>query len=81
MFTKLISLLVCVFFTVHSLSASDANTARPKLRCFVRPSGTEDVVRIYAEAATREDADNLCLKAMQAVHDLAGGVGERPTSI
>lgn len=28
-------------------------------RCFVRPSGTEDVVRIYAEAATREEADLL----------------------
>lgn len=26
----------------------------PKGRSFVRPSGTEDVVRIYAEAATRE---------------------------
>ena len=24
-------------------------------RCFVRPSGTEDVVRIYAEAATQEE--------------------------
>lgn len=26
-------------------------------RSFVRPSGTEDVVRVYAEAATRTDAD------------------------
>lgn len=25
-------------------------------RCFVRPSGTEDIVRIYAEAATLQDA-------------------------
>ncbi|CAM9385398.1 unnamed protein product [Scytosiphon promiscuus] len=58
----------------------EAMASTPNGRCFVRPSGTEDVVRIYAEAATREDADDLCLKAMQAVHDLAGGVGERPTS-
>ena len=28
-------------------------------RCFVRPSGTEDVVRIYAEAATQEEANKL----------------------
>lgn len=47
----------------------------------MRPSGTEDVVRIYAEAATQEDADALCLTAMQTVHDIAGGVGERPTSL
>lgn len=47
----------------------------------MRPSGTEDVVRIYAEAATQKDADDLCLKAMQAVHDIAGGVGDRPVSI
>jgi phosphoacetylglucosamine mutase len=29
-------------------------------RSFVRPSGTEDVVRVYAEAATREEADSEC---------------------
>jgi phosphoacetylglucosamine mutase len=26
-------------------------------RCFVRPSGTEDILRVYAEAKTPEDAD------------------------
>lgn len=26
-------------------------------RSFVRPSGTEDCVRVYAEAETREEAD------------------------
>lgn len=26
----------------------------PKGRSFVRPSGTEDIVRVYAEAATKE---------------------------
>ncbi|CAM9372982.1 unnamed protein product [Discosporangium mesarthrocarpum] len=49
--------------------------------CFVRPSGTEDVVRVYAEAATQEGADELCLKAVQAVHDIAGGVGLRPETL
>ncbi|CAI0401614.1 unnamed protein product [Linum tenue] len=28
-------------------------------RCFIRPSGTEDVVRVYAEASTQEAADSL----------------------
>lgn len=28
-------------------------------RAFVRPSGTEDVVRVYAEALTQEEADSL----------------------
>ena len=59
----------------------EAMSGIPNGRCFVRPSGTEDVVRVYAEADTREDADSLCLKAMQAVHDIAGGVGERPLSV
>ncbi|KAF8788427.1 phosphoacetylglucosamine mutase-like [Argiope bruennichi] len=30
-----------------------------KARAFVRPSGTEDVVRVYAEAQTQEEADKL----------------------
>jgi len=28
-------------------------------RCFVRPSGTEDVLRVYVEAKTKEDCDYL----------------------
>jgi phosphoacetylglucosamine mutase len=28
-------------------------------RCFVRPSGTENVVRVYAESSTKEQADSL----------------------
>lgn len=47
-------------------------------RSFVRPSGTEDVVRVYAEADRREAADSLALAVSQAVYDLAGGVGDRP---
>ena len=49
-------------------------------RCFVRPSGTEDVVRVYAEAATQPLADALALEVAQATWKLAGGVGERPTT-
>lgn len=47
-------------------------------RSFVRPSGTEDVVRVYAEADTREAADSLAREVSQIVYDLAGGIGERP---
>ena len=48
-------------------------------RSFVRPSGTEDVVRVYAEADTQESADSLALAVAGKVFDLAGGVGARPT--
>ena len=47
-------------------------------RCFVRPSGTEDVVRVYAEAQTREQADALAIQAAQIVFDFCAGVGARP---
>ena len=47
-------------------------------RSFVRPSGTEDIVRVYAEADTREAVDALALEVSQKVYDLAGGIGERP---
>lgn len=39
-------------------------------RAFVRPSGTEDVVRIFAEAATQEDADSIASKIEQLVLQL-----------
>ncbi|CAO2819384.1 unnamed protein product [Amaranthus hypochondriacus] len=40
--------------------AIDTETAKyPHGRCFIRPSGTEDVIRVYAEAATQEEADSL----------------------
>ncbi len=47
-------------------------------RSFVRPSGTEDVVRVYAESDTQERADQLAKEVCQVVYDLAGGVGDRP---
>lgn len=39
----------------------------PNARCFVRPSGTEDVVRVYAEAETQEKADTLAAAVSEAV--------------
>lgn len=48
-------------------------------RTFVRPSGTEDVVRVYAEAPLREDAKALAVKACEIVYRLCGGVGGLPS--
>ncbi|XP_044232537.1 phosphoacetylglucosamine mutase [Thunnus albacares] len=47
-------------------------------RSFVRPSGTEDVVRVYAEAETQESADALAHEVSLAVYRMAGGVGDEP---
>ncbi|CAG8722140.1 2793_t:CDS:2, partial [Funneliformis mosseae] len=47
-------------------------------RSFVRPSGTEDVVRVYAEAASREECDELAYKVAGLVYDQAGGTGGKP---
>lgn len=49
-------------------------------RSFVRPSGTEDVVRVYAEAATAEDVKSLAAEVCLLVYEMAGGVGEKPTA-
>ncbi|PBK70302.1 phosphoacetylglucosamine mutase [Armillaria solidipes] len=48
-------------------------------RSFVRPSGTEDVVRVYAEAAIRAQADELAFRVAGLVYDEAGGdAAQRP---
>ncbi|KAH9331421.1 hypothetical protein KI387_003529, partial [Taxus chinensis] len=41
-------------------------------RAFVRPSGTEDAVRVYAEALTQEAADGLAQAIAVIVHQFAG---------
>ena len=49
-------------------------------RAFVRPSGTEDVVRVYAECeGGSEDALRLATAVAAEVFDRAGGVGQRPS--
>ncbi|XP_042390847.1 phosphoacetylglucosamine mutase-like [Zingiber officinale] len=54
----------------------DEETAKyPCGRCFVRPSGTEDVVRVYAEASTQEAADSLAQSAVQLVDRFLGFAG------
>ncbi|KAG0049826.1 Phosphoacetylglucosamine Mutase [Gryganskiella cystojenkinii] len=48
-------------------------------RSFVRPSGTEDVVRVYAEAATRPETDELAFRIGGLVFDFnSNGSGTRP---
>lgn len=60
-------------------SRIDAEVAKyPNGRCFVRPSGTEDIVRVYAEADTRENTDRLAWTVGAIVFDYFGGTGDRP---
>uniref|UniRef100_A0A182JYP4 Phosphoacetylglucosamine mutase n=1 Tax=Anopheles christyi TaxID=43041 RepID=A0A182JYP4_9DIPT len=53
----------------------------PKGRSFVRPSGTEDIVRVYAEADTRANTVQLAFEVANLVFDRAGGVGSRPVKM
>eukprot|EP00850_Spirogloea_muscicola_P016611 SM000136S00157 [mRNA] locus=s136:49310:51741:- [translate_table: standard] len=69
----------CVLRPPGLQAAIDAEIAKHELgRAFVRPSGTEDVVRVYAEAATQASADKLALAAACAVHAIASGLGPPP---
>ncbi|XP_023248512.1 phosphoacetylglucosamine mutase isoform X2 [Copidosoma floridanum] len=49
-----------------------------KGRSFVRPSGTEDVVRVYAECENASDIEKFTAEVSLAVFQLAGGVGTEP---
>lgn len=44
-----------------------------------RPSGTEDVVRVYAEADSQANADLLAHEVALKVYELAQGVGSLPS--
>ena len=47
----------------------------PKGRCFIRPSGTEDVIRVYAEASAQDAADSLANSVAQLVDKFLGHGG------
>lgn len=49
-----------------------------KGRSFVRPSGTEDIVRVYAECENASDVEKLASEVALAVYNLANGVGPKP---
>ena len=61
--------------SMNSISSNSLSRART----FIRPSGTEDAVRIYAEAQTQDEADLLATEAATLVYKLCDGVGEIPT--
>jgi phosphoacetylglucosamine mutase len=42
----------------------------------LRPSGTEDVVRVYSESDSQTNADQLAYEVGVKVHEMAGGVGD-----
>lgn len=49
-----------------------------KGRGFVRPSGTEDLVRIFAECSQEAQCDKLALNIAQIVYDNCDGIGPYP---
>jgi phosphoacetylglucosamine mutase len=63
---------------MDAMAAEENRSDGPKPRCFVRPSGTEDAVRVYAEANTQNGADSLASEAMMLIYKLCGGVGSPP---
>jgi phosphoacetylglucosamine mutase len=75
--TKVTSPLSLQLAIDETLSSFQHENSVP-VRAFVRPSGTEDVVRVYAEASTQKDADNLAFQVSLLVYDLCNGAGERP---
>ena len=57
----------------QQLSKDSVRCHAPTLRAgraFVRPSGTEDVVRVYAEAASGADADALAEEVAGLVREM-----------
>ncbi|KAG5314298.1 AGM1 mutase, partial [Acromyrmex insinuator] len=48
-------------------------------RSFVRPSGTEDIVRVYAECESSSDVNKLAVEVASLVYRFAGGVGPEPS--
>mmetsp|Transcript_12061 Transcript_12061/g.29461 ORF Transcript_12061/g.29461 Transcript_12061/m.29461 type:complete len:611 (+) Transcript_12061:167-1999(+) len=63
---------------MDAMASQESSGNGPKPRCFVRPSGTEDAVRVYAEANSQKGADSLASEAMVLIHKLCGGVGAPP---
>jgi len=63
-------------------TAIDARVAQvTNGRSFVRASGTEDVVRVYAEGDNQAQADQLAIDVCQLVFKMADGQGTCPTSV
>ncbi len=66
----------CIYTHAHTSSYTHIQPPPPNThtgRAFVRPSGTEDIVRVYAEASTQEAADALATRVGEVVKDVLGG--------
>ncbi|KAF4674202.1 Phosphoglucomutase-3 [Perkinsus chesapeaki] len=62
--------------------AIDALVAKKESgRAFVRPSGTEDAVRIYAEAKTEKEANELAFEVAKATYEIVGGAPGKPAPV
>jgi phosphoacetylglucosamine mutase len=44
-------------------------------RSFIRPSGTEDIVRVYSESSTQKLANDLAIEVLALVYNELYGVG------
>ena len=62
----------------NAMISFSSSSALETARAFVRPSGTENVVRVYAEATTQKNADALASEAAAIVYRLCKGTGEVP---
>eukprot|EP00980_Cylindrotheca_fusiformis_P019850 scaffold6966_cov112-Cylindrotheca_fusiformis.AAC.28 len=62
---------------LDELIMAEQQKKKNSCRTFCRASGTENVVRVYAEAPTREDADRIATMAASIVYDHCGGVGPK----
>jgi phosphoacetylglucosamine mutase len=61
---------------IRAVATNNDISASP--RAFVRPSGTENVVRVYAEAGSQHEADALASEAAAIIFKLCDGVGDLP---
>lgn len=73
------NLIICSDDETHVISPEELQVALTQVmtvsaasgtrgRCFVRPSGTEDVVRVYAEATDMIAVEALLDSAVAAIH-------------
>lgn len=56
----------------------DEQVLRFKGRAFVRPSGTEDLVRVFAECPDQMNCDKLALNVAEIVYENCEGIGPHP---
>lgn len=52
-----------------------------KGRAFIRPSGTEDVVRVYAEAETNQEARDLAIDVLHIIYNDLAGTEQPPSKL